>query len=214
MLKNFETLDLGLIDYNEAFSIQQDLVQKRQDNESLDTIVFCRHPSVVTLGRSSQKEDLLEWEGPLIETNRGGRATYHGEGQLVIYPIVKIKDNPNCLFPSQDVRAYLEFLEDWIIKTLKGFDLKAQAKSSVPLQAGQLNRGVWVEDFKVASIGIAVKKWVTMHGVALNLKKDPLAFTGIKACGFDSGRYASLEDFGVCKTYEDVKNSFIKNLRF
>lgn len=213
MFKDFDVLDWGLVDYSKAFLMQEDLVKKRQKNEIKDTFIFCRHPSVVTLGRSSKPEDLVGWEGALVETNRGGRATYHGEGQIVVYPIVKIKDNRNTSLPNQDVRAFLEFIENWIVKTLKNFNLHAEAKSLTALEPGQLNRGVWVEDHKVASIGIAVKRWVTMHGLALNIKKDLQAFRGIKACGFSAERYTSLEELGVLSDYNSLKKAMVHELQ-
>lgn len=213
MLKNFDTIDLGLVDYNKAFLFQKDFVEKRQKDLIKDTIIFCSHPSVVTLGRSSKPEDLAGWKGDIIETNRGGRATYHGPGQIIIYPIIKIKNNPNIDFRNQDVRAYLEFLENLVIQVLAEVGLKASAVSSTPLEPGQLNRGVWVNNYKVASIGIAVKKWVTMHGVALNLQEDPLAFNGIFACGFNSDRYSSLQNLGLNLSYNEMVNIFINKIK-
>ncbi|MGH1468859.1 MAG: lipoyl(octanoyl) transferase LipB [Bdellovibrionales bacterium] len=216
MLKSFKTIDLGLIDYDEAFLYQEDLVKKRQEGLIEDTVVFCRHPSVVTLGRSSTKEDLQNWKGSVCEVNRGGRATYHGPGQIVVYPIISLKNNDNSNLRSQDVRQYLEALESVIVKSLNSFGLDAKVESGVPLEPGQLNRGIWVSGKKIASLGIAVKKWVTMHGVALNIKEDKDAFTGILACGFNTDTYTSLEEIGVETTYgkclEVIKESLKADL--
>ncbi len=203
MLKSFKTIDLGLIDYDEAFLYQEDFVKKRQEGLIGDTVIFCRHPSVVTLGRSSTKEDLQNWKGSVCEVNRGGRATYHGPEQIVVYPIISLKDNENSKLRSQDVRQYLEALEAVIVAALSSFGLEAKVESGVPLEPGQLNRGIWVSGKKIASLGIAVKRWVTMHGVALNIRKDADAFTGILACGFNTETYTSLEEVGVDTTYED-----------
>lgn len=213
MLKNFEIIDLGLVDYNEAFLFQEDLVKKRQNDEVGDTIVFCRHPPVVTLGRSSAPEDLAGWSGAVVEVNRGGRATYHGPGQIVVYPIVKIKENDNVNLRSQDVRQYLEVLESAVVKALLSFDLKATVESGEPLEQGQLNRGIWVKGKKIASIGIAVKRWVTMHGVALNIKKDDEAFKGILACGFNAKTYTSLEEVGVEASYDICREALIDSFK-
>jgi len=186
--------------------IQEQKLKERQEGKISDTLIFCRHPSVVTLGRASKKEDLFGWSGEIVETNRGGRATYHGPGQIVVYPIVSLKENENLNIRSQDVRAFLEGIENVVVSVLKSYDLDAKTLSLKPLEPGQLNRGIWVGDKKVASIGIAVKRWVTMHGVALNFLVDEKAFTGIHACGFNTETYASLEELGVKVTYEKLLN--------
>lgn len=210
MLKKVEHIDLGLVEYHEAFLFQERKLKERQKNEIEDTLIFCQHPSVVTLGRASKKEDLLDWSGETIETNRGGRATYHGPGQIVVYPIVGLKNNSNINIVEQDVRAFLEAIENAVVKVLRSYDLDAKTLSLKPLEPGQLNRGIWVGDKKVASIGIAVKRWVSMHGVALNFLKDEKAFKGIHACGFDSQTYSSLEELGVQVTYEELKVKLIE----
>ncbi len=213
MIKDFKTIDLGLVDYNKAFLFQEELVQKRQKDEIKDSIVFCKHPSVVTLGRSSEETDLMGWTGDVVKVNRGGRATYHGPKQFVVYPILKIKDNKNLSIRSQDVRQYLEFLEGVLIRMLGDLGVEASVESGEPLKPGQLNRGVWVRGKKIASIGIAVKKWVTMHGLALNVGVDELAFDGIKACGFEKTVYTSLEELGVATSYADCLKLFVQNIK-
>jgi len=198
------------VDYHEAFLFQEQKLKERQENKISDTLIFCRHPSVVTLGRASKKEDLFSWQGDVVETNRGGRATYHGPGQIVVYPIVSLKENPNINIASQDIRAFLEGIEEAVVKVLNDYGLDAKTLSLEPLEPGQLNRGIWIKNQKVASIGIAVKKWVTMHGVALNFLKDEKAFSGINACGFSTKTYTSLEEIGVDVSYEALLNKFLK----
>jgi lipoate-protein ligase B len=212
VLKEFETQDWGLVDYDEAFSMQEKLVKLRQDDAIGDTIVFCRHPSVVTLGRSSVPEDLIGWSGKTVQINRGGRATYHGPGQIVIYPIIKLKENSNIKFRNQDVRHYLESLEAWALRFLSEVGVNASVESGFPLEPGQLNRGIWSERKKIASIGIAIKKWVTMHGMALNLKDDPKGFSGIMACGFQKNTISSLEELGVVLDYKKAVTTFLETL--
>lgn len=213
MLKKFKAIDLGLIDYDEAFSYQEGLVKKRQEGLIEDTVLFCRHPSVVTLGRASTEDDLQDWGGAVCKVNRGGRATYHGPEQIVVYPIISLKNNDNTSLRSQDVRQYLEALENVVVVTLKSFGLNARVESGIPLEPGQLNRGIWVSGKKIASLGIAVKRWVTMHGVALNIKKDKDAFTGILACGFNAATYTSLEEVGVETSYENCLKVIEKALK-
>ena len=207
---NIEIIDLGLKSYNEAFILQEELLKKRIKGEIGDHLILCSHPSVVTLGRGAKEEDVFGWNGDVVPTNRGGRATYHGPGQIIGYPIISLKEeNQNNLsFKTQDIRAYLTFIEAILIDYLSSKGLEASAKSSKPLEPGQLNRGVWVHDKKIASIGIAVKSWVTMHGFALNLKKDPKAFTGIQACGFSTDTYTSLEGLGVDSNYGEAVEAF------
>ncbi len=213
MLKEFKVVDLGLIDYNEAFLYQEQLLKKRQSNLIKDTVIFCKHPSIVTLGKASKKEDVQGWTGAMSLVNRGGRATYHGPEQIVVYPIVSLKKNPNIKVRSQDVRQYLENLERVIVQTLLSFNLNATVKSDKPIEPGQMNRGIWIKGKKVASLGIAVKKWVTMHGVALNLKKDVNAFTGILACGFNTETYTSLEEIGTKISYHECRDRIIEKLK-
>jgi lipoate-protein ligase B len=213
MLKKVEHIDLGLVDYREAFLFQEQKLKERQEDIIPDTLIFCRHPSVVTLGRASKKEDLFGWDGEVVETNRGGRATYHGPGQIVVYPIVSLKNNSNLNIREQDVRAFLEGIENAVVKVLRSYGLDAKTLSLKPLEPGQLNRGIWVGDKKIASIGIAVKRWCTMHGVALNFLKDEKAFTGIHACGFDTQTYASMEELGVEVTYQELKEKLTNAFR-
>lgn len=183
---NFE--DWGLVDYQQALERQLEKVQtvSESQSENFGFLVFCSHPPVVTLGRKTQPGDVFGWKGPVIEISRGGRATYHGPSQLVVYPIMKITD----------IGKYLRTVEDAIIATLKDYGVEAvgktlQKKSDVDDATEET--GVWVGRQKIASLGIGVKKWVTYHGAAINLDDDPLAFTGMKPCGFNSETMVSLE---------------------
>ncbi len=195
---DLEFLDWGLIDYEIALEKQLELVQKLQtypENKS-GYLVFCSHPEVVTTGRQTKPEDIFSWSGKVIEISRGGRATYHGPSQIVIYPILNLK-NPRKHRGPQEIRGYIRDLEAALIRTLKHFDISAEGRS---LQQKPNNQdlaeetGVWVHNRKVASIGIAVKKWICFHGVALNLEQDPKAFLGLNPCGFKSSTMISVEE--------------------
>lgn len=181
--------DWGLISYQEATNRQLELVEKVAFGFEDDTVVFCSHPPVVTLGRATEPSDLAGWSGEVVETSRGGRATYHGPEQLVIYPIIDLKKERQNL-RSRDVDQYLRTLELMLIQTLEKLDIQAKC----PKIPDVLLTGVWVRDKKIASIGIAVRKWVTYHGAALNLSLSDDAFSGIAPCGFTTGIMTSVRD--------------------
>ena len=184
-----EFLDWGLIDYEVALSQQLDLVESVAETQSKGFLIFCTHPAVVTLGRKTQVGDVYAWQGPIKEISRGGRATYHGPSQLVVYPIYNLE-------PKHDIGAYLRHFENAIVKTLETYDVKAIGKSlqKKSNESASEETGVWVGNKKVASLGIAVKKWVTYHGAAINLDFDKTAFQGMKPCGFESSVMTSLEE--------------------
>ncbi len=180
-------LNLGLIDYKEAYQIQLQEVDKvRLGGE--ETLIICSHPPVVTLGKKSSSEDLLGWKGQVEEIERGGKATYHGPGQVVIYPILNLKQH------GQNLSGFLEAMENSMIEVLSFYGLQARGNE----ERGKPDyTGVWVETQfglkKIASIGIAIKRWITFHGLALNLDFDPLAFSGINPCGFTTNTMTNLE---------------------
>lgn len=221
----YDFQDWGLIPYKEALEKQLQLVNSTYQNQSPGTIVFCTHPPVVTCGRATSKEDLLDWTGEIIEISRGGRATYHGPSQLVVYPIINLK-LASSHRPAGEVVGFLRQLENSIVLTLQDFDIQAIGRSlqkKVDKESKTDETGVWVEgisdnilDRKVASLGIAVKQWVTYHGAAINIKKDPLAFTGIRACGFQTPVMISLEEKLIQKNKAlttELENKFKTTLK-
>ncbi len=194
-MPQLQTLDWGLIDYEEALAKQLELVEKVASENLRGVLVFCTHPAIVTLGRATQPGDVFAWSGPIKEISRGGRATYHGPSQLVIYPILNLNQASPHL-PAKDVGAYLRSFEQAIISTLREFGVEAQGRSSQKKSeehAPEEETGVWVSRKKIASLGIGVKKWVAYHGAAINLSEDPKAFTGMNPCGFSSSVMTSLE---------------------
>lgn len=200
--------DWGLINYQESFDKQLFLVDEISKGKGEERVVFCSHPPVVTLGRGSSPSDLIGWSGEVVEINRGGKATYHGPSQLVIYPLLDL-NRTRSQFVSRDIGAYLRFLESWMIKAFKSFDLDSKAVTTSKEDSNSYT-GVWIGDQKVASIGIAVKKWVTHHGAAINLAKDDLAFTGISPCGFKPNVMTSLEEKLQRKvSYQEMKEALI-----
>ncbi len=184
--------DWGLIDYDVALNRQLEKVEEvskknlESQSEDFGFLIFCSHPAIVTLGRKTQPGDVFGWKGPIKEISRGGRATYHGPSQLVIYPIFKVRD----------INKYLRNFENAILETLKDYDVPAVGKTlqkKTAADAETEETGVWVSSQKIASLGIGVKKWVTYHGAAINLEHDPSAFQGLKPCGFNSETMISLE---------------------
>lgn len=180
----------GRVEYETAANRQLKLVDQVAVGSSEETLVLCSHPPVVTLGRGHVASDLVGWNGSTLETSRGGRATYHGPNQQVIYPILNLS-NAHHRFATRDLHAYLRALERATVSVLDQFALKAEARAT---KVGELPlTGVWVGDRKIASIGIAVRKWVTYHGVAVNVLDDPSAFQGIRPCGFSRDIMTSVE---------------------
>ncbi len=206
-MPTLKVLDWGLIDYQTALDEQLKLVDEVAENPAQGFLIFCTHPPVVTLGRKTQAGDVFDWQGPMLEISRGGRATYHGPSQLVIYPI----------FPVKDIHKYLRAFEQAIVDTLKSYNVEAvgkslqtnelaqnanpspsaEAKTSLASMAKPSNSaeetGVWVGSRKIASLGIGIKKWITYHGAAINLDEDPKAFWGMNPCGFKRETMVSLE---------------------
>ncbi len=178
-------LDLGQKDYGEVWDIQKDLVEEVISGASQDTLILVEHTPVVTLGRQGSQgdvlvssEDLSRRGIALFEVDRGGRATFHGPGQLVAYPILKLSGQ------DRDIHRYLRNLEEVIIRLL--------ARLGVRGERGEGQAGVWIDGQKVASIGIGVKKWVTYHGLALNVDIDLDYFTLIDPCGLDGRKVTSV----------------------
>jgi lipoyl(octanoyl) transferase len=178
---------LGLVDYREALDLQERLRAARQADEIPDVLLTLEHPPVYTRGRRSQEGELPlgeEWylaQGiEIVETDRGGKVTYHGPGQLVGYPIVRV----------DDVVEYVRTLENALVRTL--VDEGVVAARSRP-QDGHNYTGVWVEDRKIASIGVHLSRGVSIHGFAVNVDNDLEPFSWIVPCGLDGVTMTSLE---------------------
>lgn len=193
--KALEFQDWGLVDYEEALQRQQELVEKVHLENSPGYLVFCTHPPVVTLGRATKSDDVFGWQGKMIEISRGGRATYHGPSQLVVYPILNLTHERKGR-KDREIVGYLRILEDAIVDVLKTYSVEAVGRSlrkNPKTETSGDETGVWVGQRKVASLGIAVRKWITFHGAAINLTYDPQAFQGMNPCGFTTDTMVSLE---------------------
>ena len=177
--------DLGFIDYKEAWDLQKEIFSKRASGEVEDFLFLLEHPNTYTLGKTAHKENLKGTEDYLKENqisvydiDRGGDITYHGPGQIVGYPIVDL----NNWF--KDTHKYLRALEEVIIKTCAEYNLSCERNPK--------HTGVWVEDRKIAAIGIKVSRWITMHGFAFNVNTDLNLFNGIIPCGIQDKSVTSL----------------------
>jgi lipoic acid synthetase len=201
IFSHLEIIDWNVLPYKEALTRQKALVSERIAQASPDQLILVEHPSVITVGRSGDKNDLCRSEALLrqkgIETfyvDRGGRATFHGPGQLIAYPIIKLEE--------KDLHAYLQKLLNAAIALLRKYGLTPKLKSGRP--------GIWVNDAKIASVGIAVKKWVTYHGLALNVNTDLNGYKYIVPCGQPGQAVTSMEQaLGVSLDLAKVKNRFI-----
>lgn len=214
--QNPKIMDWGLVGYEEAVQKQLQLVEEvSADENHPGYIVYCTHSPVVTTGRQTQPADVFAWKGPVVEVSRGGRATYHGPSQLVIYPILNLKKSRHNRSP-QEIRGYLREFEMAIIETLKNYEVAAVGKTAQKLEGARETSdetGVWVGPKKLASLGIAVKKWTTYHGAAINLDYDPDAFLGLNPCGFNSSTMVSLEQLTNQKiNREEFKKQLTKQL--
>jgi lipoyl(octanoyl) transferase len=177
-------LDLGRVPYREAWDLQRQIAGEVQRGERPDTILLLEHPPVITLGRRTEEGELHVPPGTaveIVETDRGGKSTYHGPGQLVCYPILDLTRH------GQDVKKYCRDLEEALIRTL----------ASVGVGATRLEglTGIWLESppRKIASIGVHIWKWVTTHGYALNVDLDLAPFTEwITACGLADTSFTTI----------------------
>jgi lipoate-protein ligase B len=192
----------GLIDYAQAYQRQKDLVNRVIAGEP-QRLVFCEHPAVLTLGRMTKPENIL-WPKEDIEArgvkvlpiDRGGDITLHAPGQLVVYPIFNLNEY------GRDLKAFLEKLEHVVIDLLTEFDILAVS------QDGQ--RGVWVGPDKIASMGIGVRKWVSYHGIGLNVTTDLKLFTMIRPCGLNVAMTSIVRLRNAPVAMEDVKERMIR----
>jgi len=176
------TCHLGRVDYREAVTLQERLRERVQVRELPDLLLLLEHPPVYTTGRRSEPGELPATDAiDVVETDRGGKLTYHGPGQLVGYPIMHV---PN-------VRAFVEHMEAALVAAL------GEAGVAASTRAGREYTGVWVEDRKIASIGIHVSRRVSMHGFAVNVDNDLAPFGDVIACGLPDVNMTSLQAEGV-----------------
>ena len=171
------------MEFAHALVLQEEVVAKKREDASLeDHLLLLEHEPVYTIGRTPDRSSLLgsaHLPHPLFSINRGGQATYHGPGQLMGYPIIDLR---RC---GQDLHKYLRWLEQLLIDLLAPHNIAAQRREALT--------GVWVENRKIASIGVGVRHWITMHGFALNVCGDLSPFNYIVPCGINNVTITSME---------------------
>ncbi len=172
-------LDLGLVEYQRALTLQEAYVEQRRKGAGQDTLLLLEHPPVFTLGRGADERFVLKpGRVPVRRVSRGGQVTFHGPGQLVGYPILALARH------RRDVHAYIRSLEHVLIQTLTSYGLQTQRREGLT--------GVWSGTDKIASIGIGIRRWVTFHGFALNVDLDLSYFDRIVPCGLADVRMTSM----------------------
>ena len=192
--------DLGRLDYPAALALQEGLVASKHAENFPDILLFVEHPHVITLGRGGKESNVVApGEVPVVRSSRGGDATYHGPGQLVVYPIVDLKSKLR-----KDVHRYLRYLEEAAILTLRSFGIAAERKPPCT--------GIWIGNKKIAAIGVAVRRGVTYHGLGLNVNTDLAYFERIIPCGLPWSDVTSMaRELGTDQSMESVKERFVAN---
>jgi len=174
---------LGRVNFADALKLQEKIVaQKRSDPHTADTVLLLEHDPVYTIGRTPDQSSLRggsHLAHPFFRINRGGQATYHGPGQLIGYPIIDLRHR------GQDLHKYLRWIESLLIEFLAEFGIEAHSREGLT--------GVWVQQRKIASIGVGVRHWITMHGFALNVCGDLSPFGQITPCGISNVIMTSME---------------------
>ena len=206
-MSTLDIYELGTVPYEKALEYQENLLARRIAEEIPDSLILLEHPPTITTGRKGNtgnllvRKEYLEKHGiSFTHTSRGGDITFHGPGQIVGYPILNLKNH------GMDIREHLRNIEEAIIRTLRDFEIEGRRIDGVT--------GVWVKRSKIASIGIAIRKWVSYHGFALNVSTNLDYFDLILSCGITDVRMTSIGSwFGNEENVrmEDVTQSVIKS---
>ncbi|RAK31045.1 lipoyl(octanoyl) transferase [Falsochrobactrum ovis] len=194
----------GLTDYETALHFMEERVQAIREGKAKELVWLVEHPPLYTAGTSARVEDLLSPDRfPVFQTGRGGEYTYHGPGQRVAYVMLDLKRR------REDVRAFVAALEQWIIETLEQFNVKGERREDrvgvwvARPDKPNLSNGKICED-KIAAIGIRLRRWVSFHGIAINVEPQLENFDGIVPCGISEYGVTSLVDLGLPVTMDDV----------
>lgn len=194
----------GLTHYSQGLAVMENHVKEVQQDPSKEVVLFMEHDPIYTAGSSSKENELTNEENlEVAYTGRGGKFTYHGPGQRVIYPILNLSSNGR----EEDIRKYIRDLEEVLISTLFDFGIVAFLKEGMI--------GIWVnhngEDKKIAAVGVRIQKWVTFHGVAININTDLEKYRGIIPCGITEFGVTSMKEIGKPILMEDFDEAFMMN---
>jgi lipoyl(octanoyl) transferase len=189
----------GLVAYEDALAVMEQRAAAIASGEAPELVWLLQHPALYTAGTSARWEDLVAPDRfPVYRTGRGGQFTYHGPGQRVVYTMLNIRRR------SGDVRAFVHQLESWVIETLARFNVHGETRADrVGVWVPRPERGAGIED-KIAAIGIRVRRWVSFHGLSLNVAPDLEHFSGIVPCGVRQHGVTSLADLGLDIHMKDV----------
>ena len=190
--------NLGRTDYLAALAFQEGILERKQRKASADVLLFVEHPHVYTLGRGGKESNALAPKDvPVYHTSRGGDVTYHGPGQMVVYPIIDLRSKLR-----KEVHRYLRNLEMSIIRTLNDFGLDSMRRPPYT--------GIWIDNRKIAAIGIAVRRGITFHGLALNVNTDLAYFKRIIPCGLSWADVTSMaRELGAEQDQSKVRSRFL-----
>jgi lipoyl(octanoyl) transferase len=184
----------GLTPYPEAVAFMEDRAAQIARGAASDLVWLLEHPPIYTAGTSASDQDILDARFPVFRTGRGGQVTYHGPGQRIGYVMLDLRNR------RQDVRGFVRDLEEWLILTLAAFNISGERRT------GRV--GIWVprgdSEDKIAAIGVRVRRWVTFHGVSLNISPDLTHYAGIVPCGVRDAGVTSFAALGVSASMEDV----------
>lgn len=205
MPNRFTIRRLGMVEYGAAYQLQKKLHQQRVEGEIGDTLLLLEHPPTITVGKAGSIDNILVPRETLSKlgislyfVDRGGDVTYHGPGQLVGYTILDLSSR------GGDLKRYVHDLEEVLIRTLEDFSIKAGRDPQ--------HVGVWIDQKKIASIGLSIREWVTMHGFALNVSTDLEGFSLIHPCGFKDRKTASIRELSsFCPSLEQVTESLLQH---
>ena len=195
---SIEIIDLGTQDYQSVWQRMRDFTDTRT-NKTNDQLWIVEHPSVFTLGQAGKPEHVLNPGGiPVIQTDRGGQVTYHGPGQLVIYLMVDLRRR------KLGVRQLVNLIEQAIIKTLSDYNIEGKTRPNAP--------GVYVDDAKIAALGLRVRKGCSYHGLSLNVDMDLEPFSRINPCGFPNLSVTQISELSTKKTFSEVSDHLTQRL--
>jgi lipoic acid synthetase len=200
-------IDIGLIDYREAWDFQREVVAAKVKSDLTDVLILLEHTPVITLGRKGNRQhilaspEVLTTEGiQVYQVERGGEVTYHGPGQIVGYPILNLRNW------RRDVSRYIFNLEEVLIRALGDFGIEGTRN--------RLNRGVWVGDSKIGSIGVAIRRWITYHGLSLNVSPNMTHYDFITPCGLQGIEATSMRELlGKEPDHRRVRDGILRHFQ-